>query len=90
MSLNSLVNTLIWYVEFDLFEKTKKNYLRYSFVLQPSGSINKEHGELLRWLADTRQRLTPLIDAPISDIQSEYKVTILPLSLSISLHYCLS
>lgn len=45
--------------------------------LQPFGSINKEHGELLRWLGDIRQRLTLAIDAPISDIQIEYKVTIL-------------
>jgi hypothetical protein len=42
---------------------------------QPFGSINKEHGELLRWLADTRQRLTLVIEAPIRDIQAEYRVT---------------
>ncbi|CAM4782634.1 unnamed protein product, partial [Rotaria magnacalcarata] len=39
----------------------------------PFGSINKEHGELLRWLTDTRQRLTHAIEAPIADIQAEYK-----------------
>lgn len=52
----------------------KKLSLRHSFI-QPFGSINKEHGELLRWLADTRQRLTHVIQAPIIDIQAEYKVT---------------
>ncbi|CAF3427447.1 unnamed protein product, partial [Rotaria sp. Silwood2] len=39
----------------------------------PFGSINKEHGELLRWVADIRQRLTLVIEAPIQDIQAEYK-----------------
>ncbi|CAF1053347.1 unnamed protein product [Adineta ricciae] len=39
----------------------------------PFGSINKEHGELLRYIADTRERLTVVIDAPIIDIQAEYK-----------------
>ncbi len=41
---------------------------------QPFGSINKEHGELLRWLTDTRQRLTLVVEAPIKDMQTEYKV----------------
>ncbi|CAF1393388.1 unnamed protein product [Rotaria sordida] len=39
----------------------------------PFGSINKEHGELLRWVADARQRLTLILEAPIQDIQAEYK-----------------
>ncbi|CAF3725966.1 unnamed protein product [Adineta steineri] len=39
----------------------------------PFGSINKEHGELLRWLVDTRQRLMLVIEAPIIDIRAEYK-----------------
>jgi len=50
----------------------------YTFFLslnQPFGSINKEHGELLRWVGDTRQRLTLVIDTPIRDMQAEYKVT---------------
>jgi hypothetical protein len=51
-----------------------KNSLFRSFF-QPFGSINKEHGELLLWLADTRQRLTHVIQAPAIDIQAEYKVT---------------
>jgi hypothetical protein len=51
----------------------KLTFFHSSF--QPFGSINKEHGELLRWLADTRQRLTYVIEAPIIDMQAEYKVT---------------
>ncbi|UJR08743.1 hypothetical protein I4U23_013000 [Adineta vaga] len=39
----------------------------------PFGSVNKEHGELLRYLVDTRQRLTVVIDAPIVDNQAEYR-----------------
>ncbi|CAF1663438.1 unnamed protein product, partial [Adineta ricciae] len=39
----------------------------------PFGSINKEHGELLRWLAGTRQRLSQVIQVPITDIRTEYK-----------------
>jgi hypothetical protein len=53
-------------------------FIVYTFFLsfnQPFGSINKEHGELLRWLGDTRQRLALVIEAPIRDIQAEYKVT---------------
>ena len=41
---------------------------------QPFGSINKEHGELLRWVTDTRQRITHFIETPVRDIQAEYKV----------------
>ena len=56
------------------------NIYTYIFLFrslnQPFGSINKEHGELLRWLADTRHRLTLVIEAPIRDIQAEYKVII--------------
>lgn len=45
--------------------------------LQPFGSINKEHGELLRWVTDTRQRLTHFIETPVRDIQAEYKVILI-------------
>jgi hypothetical protein len=50
------------------------SYTFFPSLNQPFGSINKEHGELLRWLTDTRQRLTLVIEAPIRDIQAEYKV----------------
>ena len=48
-----------------------------SFVLlhQPLKFINKEHGQLLRWLTDTRLQLTLAVQAPLRDIQVEYKVT---------------
>ncbi|CAF4193831.1 unnamed protein product, partial [Rotaria magnacalcarata] len=39
----------------------------------PFGSVNKEHGEFLRWIADIRQRLAIVVDAPIQDIIAEYK-----------------
>ena len=62
------------------FEVYLTNFLFAS--IQPFGSINKEHGELLRWLADTRQRLTHVIEAPLTDIQIEYKVTFVCLNRS--------
>jgi hypothetical protein len=72
MSVNSLVDFLIWYECVDVFIIL---IVSRFFFNQPLGSINKEHGELLRWLTDTRQRLTLVIEAPIKDIQAEYKVT---------------
>ncbi len=54
---------------------------------QPFGSINKEHGELLRWLADTQQRLSHIIEGPITDIQVEYKVTIHSTCVCLSLSF---
>jgi hypothetical protein len=83
MWLNSLVDSPIWYacVHVHFESLFKKLSLHSSF--QPFGSINKEHGELLRWLADTRQRLTHVIEAPITDFQAEYKVTTLSLCLSL-------
>jgi len=63
----------------------KNSLFRSSF--QPVGSINKEHGELLRWLGDTRQRLTHVIEAPIVDMQAEYKVTTHSLCVCLSLSF---
>ena len=42
---------------------------------QPVKFINKEHGQLSRWLTDTRLQLTLALQAPLRDIQVEYKVT---------------
>lgn len=51
-------------------------FVKYTFVslCQPFGSVNKEHGELLRYVTDTRQHLAIVLEAPIDDIQAEYKV----------------
>lgn len=44
------------------------------FIFQPSGAINKDHGEFLQWLNETRQRLTTILDEPVEDLPTEYRV----------------
>ena len=76
MSLNFLVDFLIWYAFVCLSIHWQHFILLFLSFIQPYGSINKEHGELLRWVTDTRQRLTHFIEAPIRDILAEYKVIV--------------
>ena len=35
--------------------------------------MNKQHGEFLRWLNETRQHLTFILEAPIRELPAEYK-----------------
>ena len=52
----------------------------------PIGAVNKEHGELLKWLNETRQQLTVVVELPIRNLPSEYKVDLcLSVNLTLSL-----
>ncbi|CAF1247326.1 unnamed protein product, partial [Didymodactylos carnosus] len=39
---------------------------------EPSGALNREHGELLRWINESQHRLQ-IVNQAITDIQAEYK-----------------